>query len=221
MSGMIVGAVLRRGPKNASLRFTLVAFAENADDFGFAQIPQETVASKVLKDLRTVSRHVTRLSRDGWILPVRRPVEGCGNVYFLNLPKLEVKTPSESKKSPYHRGFLLKIGNDWDGPDFSTGPCGKPGFPHDTGDVDTRQKSEGHTTKIGETHDKTILVYKEDSLLTRCYPLLTPLVVERDDGDGENLQDVRSNLPARASPQRCSRNRRHPQPNRVTRRPGA
>lgn len=87
------------GPSSGPLSHTLVAIADNADDYGFAFPSIETLATKSRCDVRTVMRRIQRLETAGWIRVRRRVLGGKGSVYFINLEKLGVTVNSKSRRS--------------------------------------------------------------------------------------------------------------------------
>jgi hypothetical protein len=102
MSATLMGAVLSCGPKKGSLRYVLVAIADNADDYGFACPSIQTIAEKACCDERTAMRLVQTLESEGWMRVVRRVLFGKGSVYFIDIAKLGVVVNPKMRKSPLH-----------------------------------------------------------------------------------------------------------------------
>lgn len=102
MSAKVMGAVMTCGPKKVSVRFVLVAIADNADDYGFACLSIETIADKACCSTRTAVRLVDSLEREGWMSVRRHVFGGRGSVYYLNIEKLGVTVSEKSTKSRMH-----------------------------------------------------------------------------------------------------------------------
>lgn len=102
MSATLMGAAMTRGPATTAPRFALVAIADNADDYGFANLSIETIALKTCCTPRNAMRLVQGLEKEGWITVRRRVLGGKGSVYFISLAKLQVEEHPRMRKSPMH-----------------------------------------------------------------------------------------------------------------------
>ena len=112
-------------------RWALACLAQNADEYGFAQLRVSTLAWDLDRDERQTRRYLKDLTAHGWITAVKRAVEGCGNVYFLNLAKLSFEPRPNALKSPLHTEFLARAGRAWPGPRFEQAGSGNGPFPAD------------------------------------------------------------------------------------------
>jgi hypothetical protein len=125
MSAKVMGAVMTGGPRQLRQRMVLVAIADNADDFGFAVLSIETIASKAVCEARTAMRMVQALERGDWLRVQRRVTGGKGSVYFVNVDRLGLVPDARSRKSEMHQAFARTLKNPFSGDKMS--PESKPG----------------------------------------------------------------------------------------------
>jgi hypothetical protein len=124
MSAKVMGAVMTGGPRKLRQRMVLVAIADNADDFGFAVLSIETIASKAVCEARTAMRMVQALEREDWLRVQRRVTGGKGSVYFINVDRLGLVPDARSRKSEMHQAFARTLKNPFSGDKMS--PESKP-----------------------------------------------------------------------------------------------
>ncbi len=189
MSAVLVSAVFLRGPKDESQR-ALVALAHNADDFGFATMRLETIGAHINREAKQVGRYIKKLAAEGWICPVKKAVDGCGNVYFLNLSKLGAGPSEKSRKSPLHLDFLASRGTKWKGATFAQACSGNTPLPngHSTGGQRT---SGGGPTDMGDPDNGHLgLPNKEAQLVLSSFT--SPVDKSRDGDDDEEFSFDRS-----------------------------
>lgn len=182
-----MGAVLNCGPKKGSMRYALVAIADNSDDYGFACPSIETIAEKACCDARTAMRLVQALERDGWMRVVRRVLFGKGSVYFIDIAKLGVTVNPKMRKSPLHGEVEKQLSGTSSGsrPSVKTDPPAMPREAEDgtkgSGDNLSRENLRApensgdnpqgsQVTKEAESGDKKPFPI----LSNRCEPLLNP-----------------------------------------------
>ena len=177
-----MGAVMGCGPKKGSMRYGLVAIADNADDYGFACPSIETIADKACCDERTAMRLVQALEREGWMAVRRRVLGGKGSIYFLNLDKLGASVGAKSRKSPLHAEMEKTLGLKKTSQSHpAPAPAPPSSLRESSGDnlspesVDAPGESGdnpqgGQVKKTAESGDKNAFPI----LKNRCEPLLNP-----------------------------------------------
>jgi hypothetical protein len=94
--------VWKRGPRDRSERFVLLAIADNANDEGYAFPLVQTIAAKCLMSIRTVQRVLKNLTDDGWIAVEASPKNYKANAYQIDLLKLSHANLSHDKTSTSH-----------------------------------------------------------------------------------------------------------------------
>lgn len=171
MSATLMGAVLNCGPKKGSMRYALVAIADNSDDYGFACPSIETIAEKACCDARTAMRLVQALEREGWMKVVRRVLFGKGSVYFIDIVKLGVTVNPKMRRSPLHVEVTKMLARKIPSAPVpvASGDNLSPeniAAPEKSGD----NPQGSQVTKEAESGDKKPLPI----LINRCEPLLNP-----------------------------------------------
>jgi helix-turn-helix protein len=198
MSAQVMGAVMTCGPKKVSVRFVLVAIADNADDYGFACLSIETIADKACCSTRTAVRLVDALEREGWMQVRRHVFGGRGSVYYLNIDKLGVAVSEKSTKSRMH----LEVARMLDDKEPKVIPGANLSHGNSSEKADAaakpRDNSQGvQVTKTAIPRDKNVFPISKN----HCEPLMnqnTPLPpTSRGDGTSFGSRpSVKNELPA-------------------------
>jgi Helix-turn-helix domain len=154
MSAKVMGAVMDVGPGKLRLRMALVAIADNADDYGFAVLSMETIASKSVCDVRTAIRTIQALEQEGWLQVRRRVLGGKANVYFVNVEKLGVVQNERSQRSKLWPEFERLLAKQKSGDKMSP----KSGVDKSPAAEKSGDNSQGvQVTKQPDSGDKTAL----------------------------------------------------------------
>lgn len=166
-----MGAVLDCGPKKGSMRYALVAIADNSDDYGFACPSIETIAQKACCDARTAMRLVQALERDGWLKVQRRVLYGKGSVYFIDVDKLGVTVNPKMRRSPLHVEIAKVLANRIHALAAHVESGDKLSPENQTLKEDSGDNPQGaQVTKTPESGDKKPFPI----LINRCEPLMNP-----------------------------------------------